>query len=304
MVSAFRGLNEVIQLRQGSGVVTDWKQSAGTLLVGGDSHVVKVWDAQTETQGLVCLENDQSINAYHGQQDLDTNSDSPVTALVSDHAAAQTFIASFADGKIKVFDRRLEDEDAIVRIYSEHTSWVQNVRWHPTLSGQLLSARYDSGKYLSKAFLTMLGIKHSLDGQVKLWDLRGSDNAIKTWDAHPNLTGISAFDVHSTTGVFATYVIAISVRVRTSCSYVFRTSAINPAYWRSQRITVHSLTRTDSLSAFNISTGLTMHPARVLPSPFIPRLSSLVFHPTEMLYGVGEPDGTSRPFLLIVWPYH
>jgi regulatory associated protein of mTOR len=62
MVSAFRGLNEVIRLRQGSGVVTDWKQSAGTLLVGGDSHVVKVWDAQTETQGLVRLEDDHTIN--------------------------------------------------------------------------------------------------------------------------------------------------------------------------------------------------------------------------------------------------
>ena len=146
MVSAFRGLNEVIQLRQGSGVVTDWKQSAGTLLVGGDSHVVKVWDAQTETQGLVRLAHDNLTNAYRGQQDLDTNSDSPVTALVSDHGAAQTFIASFADGKIKVFDRRLEDEDSIVRIYSEHTSWVQNVRWHPTVGGQLLSARYDPRK--------------------------------------------------------------------------------------------------------------------------------------------------------------
>lgn len=55
MVSAFRGLNEVVQMRQGSGVVTDWKQSAGTLLVGGDSRVIKVWDAQTETQGLVRL---------------------------------------------------------------------------------------------------------------------------------------------------------------------------------------------------------------------------------------------------------
>jgi len=218
--------------------VTDWKQSAGTLLVSGDSHVIKVWDAQTETQGL----------------DLDTNSDSPVTALVSDHGAAQTFIASFADGKIKVFDRRIEEEDSIVRTYSEHTSWVQNVRWHPTLGSQLLSA--------------------SLDGQVKLWDLRGSDNAIKTWDVHSN--GLSAFDVHLTTNVFAA------------------TSAINPAYWRSQRIIMHSFARPHPLSAFNISTGLAIHPARNLPSPFIPRLSSLVFHPTEMLYGVGEPDGTIR----------
>ena len=141
----------------------------------------------------------------------------------------------------------------------------------------------------------MLGIKHSLDGQVKLWDLRGSDNAVKTWDVHPNHSGISAFDVHSTTGVFVTYVMSISVSV-TCRLYIFRTSAINPGYWRSQRINVHSLTRDDSLSAFNISTGLTTHPARVLPSPFIPRLSSLVFHPTEMLYGMGQPDGTSRLF--------
>lgn len=54
MVSSFRGLNEVIQLRQGSGLVLDWKQSIGSLLVGGDSRVIKVWDAQTETQSLVC----------------------------------------------------------------------------------------------------------------------------------------------------------------------------------------------------------------------------------------------------------
>jgi regulator-associated protein of mTOR len=53
MVSAFRGLNEVIQMRQGSGLILDWRQSGGTLLVGGDSRVIKVWDAHTEIQGLV-----------------------------------------------------------------------------------------------------------------------------------------------------------------------------------------------------------------------------------------------------------
>ncbi|KAG5654155.1 hypothetical protein H0H81_006867 [Sphagnurus paluster] len=238
MVSAFRGLNEVIQLRQGSGVITDWKQTSGTLLVGGDSRVIKIWDAQTETQGL----------------DLDTNSESPVTAIVSDNISAQTFIASFADGVVRVFDRRLEDEDAIVRTYSEHTSWVQNVRWHPTVGGQLLSA--------------------SLDGQVKLWDLRGSDNAVETIDLLPN--GLSAFDVHSTSGVFAA------------------TSAINPAYWKSKRTLVQSLTHGNTLSEFGVPTGLSVPPYRALPSPFIPRSTSLVFHPTEMLYGLGGPDGTVR----------
>jgi regulatory associated protein of mTOR len=64
-----------------------------------------------------------------------------VTAIVSDCGSSQTFIASFADGAVKVFDRRLEEEDAVVRSYSDHTAWVQNVRWHPKLSGQFLSAR-------------------------------------------------------------------------------------------------------------------------------------------------------------------
>jgi regulator-associated protein of mTOR len=53
MVSSFRGLNEVIQMQKGCGLVFDWKQTTGSLLVGGDSRVIKVWDAQTETQSLV-----------------------------------------------------------------------------------------------------------------------------------------------------------------------------------------------------------------------------------------------------------
>jgi len=53
MVSAFRALGETVQTRQGSGLIMDWKQSAGNLLVGGDSRVIKVWDAQTEVQGYV-----------------------------------------------------------------------------------------------------------------------------------------------------------------------------------------------------------------------------------------------------------
>ncbi|KAJ3493649.1 hypothetical protein NLJ89_g10966 [Agrocybe chaxingu] len=238
MVSAFRGINEMVQVRQGSGLVMDWKQSVGTLLVGGDAHTIKVWDAQTETAGL----------------DLDTNSKSPVTSIMTDYGSSQTFVASFGDGGVKVFDRRLDDEDAIVRVYNDHTSWVQSVRWHPKTHGQFISAR------------------HVLDGQVKLFDIRGSDRAITTWNIHPN--GLSAFDVHPLAGVFAA------------------TSAVTPIYWRAQRVSVQNLTT--PLSAYNISTGLNTPPIRVLPSPFIPRTTSLVFHPTEMVYAMGAPDGTVR----------
>lgn len=57
------------------------------------------------------------------------------------NGSSQTFVAGFGDGSVKVFDRRLDDEDAVVRSYSEHASWVQNVRWYPRTSGQIMSAR-------------------------------------------------------------------------------------------------------------------------------------------------------------------
>ncbi|KAJ6601189.1 hypothetical protein DFH09DRAFT_1127079 [Mycena vulgaris] len=239
MVSAFRGLSELVPVRQGAGVVMDWKQSAGILLVGGDSRIIKVWDAQTETPTL----------------DLDTNSDSPVTAIVCDVGPSQVFAAGFANGEVKIFDRRLPEEDAVTRNFVEHESWVQNVRCHPTISSQFLSA--------------------SLDGKVKLWDLRShTDVAAMTWDAQPN--GLSAFDCHPAAGVYAT------------------TSAISQKSWKSQRITVQALRQNETMSSFSVFTGLSVPPSRALLSPFIPRSSSLVFHPMEMLYGVGEPDGTVR----------
>jgi len=63
MVSSFRALNDVFTMKHGtgSGVVTDWKQQGGTLLVSGDSRVIRVWDAHTENQILVWLLHNRPI---------------------------------------------------------------------------------------------------------------------------------------------------------------------------------------------------------------------------------------------------
>jgi len=216
----------------------DWKQAGGFLLVGGDSRIIRVWDAHTEAQLL----------------DLDTNSDSPVTAIASERGPSSVLLASFADGVIKVCDRRLEEEDAVVRSFNEHANWVQNVRWQPHFGNQFLSA--------------------SVNGEVKLWDIRGSDRAVETWDVFPG--GLAAFDVHAQCGVFAGL------------------SALSSSNWRTQRAIVHSIPYSINLSTVSMSTSLTTSPTRGFPSQYIPRSSSLVFHPTEMLYGVGSPDGTVR----------
>jgi regulatory associated protein of mTOR len=112
---------------------------------------------------------------------MDTNTNSPVTCICSDQQGIKTFVAGFAEGSIKMFDQRLEEEESIIRTFSEHTSWIQKIRPNPTNSHQFLSA--------------------SLDGEVKLWDLRSSHRgSIEKW--HFN-NGLAAFDAHSLADIFA-----------------------------------------------------------------------------------------------------
>jgi len=131
-------------------------------------------------------------------QDLETNSDSPVTAIASERGPSSVLLASFADGVIKVFDRRLEEEDAVVRSFNEHTNWVQNVRWQPHFGNHFLSARLVLA--LSRISGRRLMYYFSMNGEVKLWDIRGSDRAVETWEVFPG--GLAAFDVHEQCGVF------------------------------------------------------------------------------------------------------
>lgn len=154
---------------------------------------------------------------------------------------------------------------------------------------------YLQGKLSKLIWHTLFWQCHSLDGQVKLFDLRGADFAAMTWDLQPK--SLSAFDVHSISGVFAAYVFfAASFERRWFLTlHTDSTSAINHTSWRSQRVVVRSLLHSEPLSTSNIPTGLSTFPIRGIPSPFIPRHSSLVFHPTEMLYAMGGPDGTGKP---------
>ncbi|KAJ7163422.1 hypothetical protein C8R43DRAFT_879598, partial [Mycena crocata] len=244
MISAFRALDQVQLVKQSrdAGIVMEWEQSTGTLIVGGESRIIRVWDAYTETSSM----------------DLNTNSENPVTSIVSHDSIAhsQIFAASFGNGEVKVYDRRLGESNSVIRQYTEHKSWVQNICCEPTSDFQFLSA--------------------SLGGRVKLWDLRCSASPT-TWDVDLR-HGLSFFDCHPTTRIFAA------------------TSAITPNNWKSHCISVHSLKQDVPMSSFNLSTGLKKQPSSYFVSPFVPRLNSVTFHPTEMLYGVSEPDGTGTFF--------
>ena len=115
-----------------------------------------------------------------------------------DGSTSTVFLTSFGDGKVKIFDRRLEEDDAIVRTYSAHSSWVQKVKWHPAAPTQFVSAR---SVKITSCLSRDADQFCSVDGEVKLFDIRGSDQPVHSWDVFAQ--GLSAFDVHDLTGVFA-----------------------------------------------------------------------------------------------------
>jgi len=135
-----------------------------------------------------------------------------------------------------------------------------------------------------------------MNGEVKLWDIRGSDRAIETWDVFPG--GLAAFDVHEQCGVFAGYELSHTLTHVMMLTKFLRLAALSPSNWRTQRAAVYSIPHSNILSTVSMNTGLTTSPTRGFPSQFIPRSGSIVFHPAEMLYGVGSPDGTGTCLIL------
>ncbi|RDW27795.1 raptor N-terminal caspase like domain-domain-containing protein [Yarrowia lipolytica] len=169
LVSAWRALSGV-GLQASSPVAVDWQQSRGTLLVGGPTRVVKVWDAPRE----MCM---ASIPA---------RSSAPVTALTSDQVAGHMFVAGFADGALRLFDRRVDSRDAMVKIWKlsrgiRHSDKVLNVCMQRGGHRELVSG--------------------SADGVISTWDIR-TDTPLRSWIAHTN--GMKAMDVHEHAPVLVT----------------------------------------------------------------------------------------------------
>lgn len=48
VVSAFRALSDIVPSNKNAGLVLDWQQGQGKLLVAGDIKVIRVWNAATE----------------------------------------------------------------------------------------------------------------------------------------------------------------------------------------------------------------------------------------------------------------
>ncbi|PWN27133.1 hypothetical protein BDZ90DRAFT_232692 [Jaminaea rosea] len=167
LISTFRALPDLVRSRFPSGLICDWQQSTGHLLAGGDSRVLRIWDAHREL--CVC--------------DIPTRTSSPVTSLSSESDVGHIFVAGFGNGTVAVYDRRNPPEASLVRLWEEHGTWVHNVHLQKRGNRELVSA--------------------SDDGEVRLWDIRGR-SSISRASLGGQLRGkLSGFAVHERAPVFA-----------------------------------------------------------------------------------------------------
>ncbi|KAI9595572.1 raptor N-terminal caspase like domain-containing protein [Syncephalis fuscata] len=139
LVSSWRALVDRLPSNCSSGLITNWQQISGTLLVGGDARVVRVWNAEREF-------------------DIFTHSDSCVTSLTSHPMSNNLFIAGCGDGVVRVFDRRNPPRENLVITWNEHPGWILGVCQQQNKQHDIVSA--------------------SVAGDIKIWDIRQTDSVL------------------------------------------------------------------------------------------------------------------------------
>lgn len=140
LLTSWRALTDIILTPRSVGLVSEWQQSRGSLLVTGDVKVIKVWDAPREK----CV------------VDIPIRSTSQVLTMTSDLVSGNIIATGFQDGSLRVYDRRLDSRDSMVKVYRPQTgiekSPLKNVHMQRGGLRELVSG--------------------SANGLVRLWDIR------------------------------------------------------------------------------------------------------------------------------------
>ncbi|SSD61518.1 related to Target of rapamycin complex 1 subunit KOG1 [Saccharomycodes ludwigii] len=146
MVSSWRGLTDMLLTPRSTGLLTEWQQIRGTLLVTGDVKIIRVWDALTENVEV----------------DIPAKTSSLVTSLTSDQLSGNIFVAGFSDGSLRCYDRRLNPRDSMIRLWRSgvgskcgKSSWITNVHMQRGGYRELVSG--------------------NSNGVIELWDIRYQD---------------------------------------------------------------------------------------------------------------------------------
>lgn len=179
MISSWRGLTDLLLTPRSTGLLTEWQQSRGSLLVTGDVKIIRIWDALTESVEV----------------DIPAKSSSLITSLTSDQFSGNIFVAGYSDGSIRVYDRRMDPRDSMIRLWktpksdnSPVGSWVNNIHLQRGGYRELVSG--------------------TNNGVVALWDIR-ADKPVCTFtdEGEPGKklgSTMTSMQVHEHASIIAT----------------------------------------------------------------------------------------------------
>lgn len=190
LATAFAALPDIAETSRGSGVVISWQQSAGTLVVGGNSGTMRVWDLGREqnvrtfqTGVEACLTAMCTTTVSNRYSSSMLGMDYPMSRLwqadVDSTPVTWTF-AGFADGSVAIYDERVSASGG--RVHYSHTSsgWINYTHLRSDLPEVIIG---------------------SVRGAVKFWDLR-------TMRTHKTLevqkSPITSMAVHNCAPIMAT----------------------------------------------------------------------------------------------------
>ena len=183
LVTAFQAIEEQsTRSLKIFGLQTAWHQSSQTIIVGGESKVIRLWDAAKELK----------------IQDFHTGSDFPISHISC--APNAMFAVGFGDGSIQIFDRRASQYEKVMT-YREHSQSLLTI-----------CLRNDCESLISGRWVVMLNVQgppselllyFSLNGDIRLFDIRNR-TSVQNWSAGYDVTSIS---VHPSADIIAWWVV-------------------------------------------------------------------------------------------------
>ncbi|KAI7525209.1 hypothetical protein KC331_g17672 [Hortaea werneckii] len=173
LATSFRALSDlVVSDKMNAGLVFDWQQGLGRVLVAGDDRVIRVWQAGHE----LCI------------ADIPARSGSCITSLTSDQVEGNVFVAGFGNGSVRAYDQRMSARDSMIMDWvdrkTDHRSWIVGVHLQRGGMRELISAESNGG--------------------VRLWDIRMRKAVAGLPSPHNNPRSLRSLSVHEHAPVFAT----------------------------------------------------------------------------------------------------
>jgi regulator-associated protein of mTOR len=189
LAASFFALPDSAETKSGAGMIMAWQQHSGTLVVGGNSSTIRLWDLGREqcvrvfSTGVdtcttaIASKAVSTVPQLSGSGSGGAEHAHAHASEAEEHSLSWTF-AGFADGSVAVFDERIAGSGRVATA-REHSAWIVAAHLRPDVAEAVTA---------------------SIRGSVKFWDLRKM-RSFKTLEIMQSAT--TAMAVHSCAPIMA-----------------------------------------------------------------------------------------------------